>query len=203
MTDYLLSNIYMKYRMIHSSNTGPCLSTNRSRNGRTRELRPGQTSGPGDHRLLWNHFSEPAWTKLCSSGNPILISLHNSHVICFKKKKKKQLFLNHLQLAVNWEMFPCNRTVSFGSSAERLASLKKLSYHVRKKISVPAKVPDWHFPTYKQCSILTILFSISSGRDSFGRLRAKEENLSVLLMVSGRGYLEPSSYYNHITSLKS
>lgn len=133
----------------------------------------------------WSTTGCFAWMKLCSSGNPILISLRNSRVICFKKKKKN-LFLNHLQLAVNWEMFSCNRTASFGSSAERLASLKKLSYHVWKKISVPAKVPDWHFLTYKkQCCILTTLFSISSGRDSFRRLQAKGEILSLLLMVSG------------------
>ena len=134
--------------------------------GSSEQERP---QGLGHHQLLCNHFNEPAWTQLCSSVNPILISLSNSHVICFKKKK---FFLKHFQLAVNWEMFSCNRPASFGSSAERLASLKKLSYHVW-KISAPAKVPDWHFLTYKLCCILTTLFSISSRKDSFGRLWAK------------------------------
>lgn len=39
----------------------------------------------------WSTTGCFAWMKLCSSGNPILISLRNSRVICFKKKKKKPL----------------------------------------------------------------------------------------------------------------
>ena len=46
------------------------------------------------HQLLCSHFNEPAWTQLCSSVNPTLISLSNSHVICFKKKKKNSKALS-------------------------------------------------------------------------------------------------------------